>query len=70
MTKKVKFDDELIKPEVKPLKVKKEEVKKGSVSVFDKNGAFIREYSSEFFGSDYKKIAEDFAGKEPGRSIK
>lgn len=41
-------------------------VASGEVSVFDKSGAFIRTYSSEAHGKDYKKLAEGFAKKIGG----
>lgn len=48
-----------------------EEVKGGSVSVYQKStGQFIRTYSKEVHGKNYKDLAEEFAGKVEGREVR
>ena len=39
------------------------------VAVNDKNGEFIREYSSDVHGKDFLALAQEFAGKEEGRTV-
>ena len=45
------------------------ETKSGSASVYTSKGSFVRTYTSEIHGKDYKKLAEMYAGKISG-SIK
>jgi len=49
---------------MKKLVKKEEEV--GSVSVYNKKGDFLRVYSKEAHGADYKKLAKGFAEKVGG----
>ena len=56
---------------VKEVKVISEQVapvegEKGTASVYSKGKEFIRTYSKEAHGSDYKKLAEGFAKKIGG----
>jgi len=46
--------------------VEEKAAKKGEAFVYSTSGIFVRKYSSEDHGKDYKKLAEGFAKKIKG----
>lgn len=46
------------------------EKNENGVATVVKGGAVIRKYSEEVHGENYKELAEEFASKEAGRSVK
>lgn len=54
---------------VKPAKVTKPSKNATAVSVLDKNGEVIRQYSQEKHGDSFLDHANEFAGKEEGRKV-
>lgn len=45
---------------------KEEVAETGSASVYRRSGKFVRTYTAEIHGADYKKLATVFAGKIHG----
>ena len=54
-------------PEDSKEETEEEETNEDEASVYKENGEFVRAYSKEVHGKDFKKLAKEFAGKIGGQ---
>jgi len=54
-------------PENSKEETEEEETNEDEASVYKENGEFVRAYSKEVHGKDFKKLAKEFAGKIGGQ---